>query len=89
MARKALNFKMEETDIIDMKTVAGIYNMSVTDLIKNAVKEYLKNLKRDPFYRLIANVQQASPDETEEILAKIENMTDDDLTIVSTKQFTV
>lgn len=89
MARKALNFKMEETDIIDMKTVAGIYNMSVTDLIKNAVKEYLENLKRDPFYRLTANVQQASPDETEEILAKIENMTDDDLTIVSTKQFTV
>lgn len=89
MARKALNFKMEEADILDMKTVAGVYNMSVTDLIKNAVKEYLANMKRDPFYRLTANVQQASVEETEEILTEIENMTDDDLTIVSTKQFTV
>ena len=89
MAVKAMNFKMEEADILDMKQVAGVFNMSVTDLIKNAIKEYLAELKRDPFYRLTTNVQEATMEEAEEILAEIEGLTDDDLTITSTKQFTV
>jgi len=89
MAAKAMNFKMEEADILDMKQVAGVFNMSVTDLIKNAVKEYLAELKSDPFYRLTVNVQDASEEESAEILSEIEGMTDDDLTIVSTKHITV
>ena len=89
MAAKAMNFKMEEADILDMKQVAGVFNMSVTDLIKNAVKKYLAELKSDPFYRLTANVQDASEEESAEILSEIEGMTDDDLTIASTKHITV
>ena len=89
MAIKALNFKMEESDILDMKQVAGVFHMSVTDLIKNAVKQYIAELKNDPFYRLTANVEAASVEETEEILAEIESLSDDDLTISSTKTFTV
>ena len=89
MATKVMNFKMEEADILDMKHVASVFNMSVTDLIKNAVKEYLSELKNDPFYRLTANVQDASEEETTEILTEIDGLTDDDLTISSRKQFTV
>ena len=89
MAIKALNFKMEESDILDMKQVAGVFHMSVTDLIKNAVKQYIAELKNDPFYRLTANVEAASEEETEEILAEIDSLSDDDLTISSTKTFTV
>ena len=89
MAIKALNLKMEESDILDMKQVAGVFHMSVTDLIKNAVKQYITELKNDPFYRLTANVEAASEEETEEILAEIESLSDDDLTISSTKTFTV
>jgi hypothetical protein len=89
MAIKALNFKMDEAEILDMKEVAGVFNMSVTDLVKNAVKEYVTELKKDPFYRLTVNVQEASEEESEEILDAIEKMSDDDLTIVSTKQFSV
>ena len=89
MAIKALNFKMEESDILDMKQVAGVFHMSVTDLIKNAVKQYITELKNDPFYRLTANVEAASEEATEEILAEIESLSDDDLTISSTKTFTV
>ncbi len=89
MATKAMNFKMDESDILDMKHVAGVFNMSVTDLIKNAVKEYLAELKNDPFYRLTVNVQDASEEETEEILSEIEGLNEDDLTISSTKRFTV
>ena len=47
MATKALNFKMDEAEILDMKEVAGIFNMSVTELVRNAVKEYLDELKKD------------------------------------------
>lgn len=89
MATKAMNFKMDEAEIMDMKQIAGVFNMSVTDLIKNAVREYITELKKDPFYRLTVNVQEASEEESENIMSEINEMTDDDLTIVSTKQFTV
>ena len=87
MAVKAMNFKMEEADIRDMKAVAGVYNMSVTDLIKNAVRQYITELKKDPFYRLTTNIQKASAEESEEILSEIDGLTDDDLTIASVKRF--
>lgn len=89
MATKAMNFKMDEAQILDMKHVAGVFNMSVTDLIKNAVKEYIDELKNDPYYRLTANIQDAANEESAEILNGIDEMTDDDLTIASTKRFTV
>jgi hypothetical protein len=89
MATKALNFKMDETEILDMKEVADVFNMSVTDLVKNAVREYIIELKNDPFYRLTANVPEASEEESEEIMAAIEEMSDDDLAIASTKHFSV
>lgn len=89
MATRALNFKMDDTDIIDMKHVARVFNMSVTDLVKNAVREYISELKRDPFYRLTANVEEASSEESEEILAELEGLSDDDLSIASTKRFIV
>ena len=87
MATKALNLKMDEADINDMKKVAGVFNISVTDLVKQAVKEYIEELKNDPFYRLTVNVEDASAEETEEILAEIDRMDDDDLSITSTRRF--
>ena len=88
MALKALNIKMDESDILDMKSVAGVYNMTLTELMREAIRDKIEELKRDPFYRLTANVQEASTEESEEILTEIEKMTDDDLTIVSSKKFT-
>lgn len=87
MAVKALNFKMEEAEILDMKQVASVFNMTVTDVIKEAVKEYVDKMKQDPFYRLTANVQDASDEETAEILAEIDSLSDDDLSISSSKRF--
>ena len=89
MATKALNFKIDEKQVNDMKSVAGVFNMTITELIKNALDEYIAELKNDPFYRLTANVQEASEEETEEILSEIESMSDDDLTIASKEQLTV
>jgi hypothetical protein len=89
MATKALNFKMDETEILNIKEVAGVFNMSLTELVKNAIDDYVAKLKKDPYYRLTANVQDASDEETEEILSEIEGMSDDELAIAAVKHFEV
>ena len=89
MAVKALNFKMDETEILDMKKVASVFNMTVTDVVKEAVKEYLAKMKSDPFYPLTVNVEDASAEESAEILEEIERLSDEDLAIASVKRFTV
>lgn len=89
MAVKALNFKMEEEEILQMKEVASVFNMTLTDAYREAAKEYVEKMKNDPFYRLTANIRNASPEETAEVLKEIESMTDDDLSIASVKHKTV
>ena len=89
MATRAMNFKMEESEIWDLKQVAAVFNLTATDIIKAGVKEYVEKLKKDPFYRLTASVQEADAEESEEILAEIDALSDDDLAIASTKRFTV
>ena len=85
MAVKALNFKMEEEEILKMKEVAQVFNMSVTDLVRNGVNQYIEELKKDPFYRLTVNVQDADEAETSEILSEMDGLSDDDLKISSSK----
>ena len=85
MATRALNFRMDEKEMLDLKKVASVFNISMTDLVKEAINEHVAKLKKDPFYRLTANVEDASEEETEEILEEIESMTDDDFSIVSVK----
>ena len=89
MASKVMNFKMDEAEIIDMKKVAAIFNISVSDMIREAIKEHIGKLKKDPFYRLTANVEDATPEENDEILAAIGDLSEDDLEIVSSKEFHV
>ena len=89
MAVKVLNFKMDETEILDIKKVASVFNMTVTDIVKEAVREYLEKMKSDPFYRLTINAEEASADESVESLAEIERLSDDDLAIVSVKRFMI
>ena len=86
MASKVMNFKMDETEIMDMKKVAAIFNISVSDMIREAIKEHIGKLKKDPFYRLTVNVEDATPEENEEILAAIDALAEDDLEIVSSKE---
>lgn len=89
MASKVLNFKMDEAEILDLKQVAGVFHLSVTELVREAIRAYLLELKQDPFYRLTAQVQEASPEESEEILGELDRMTDEDLRIASSKRFTL
>ena len=88
MAVKALNFKMDEAKISDMRHVASVYNMTMTDFISEAISDYLDKMKSDPFYRLTACVEDADEEETAEILEAVSSLDDDDLTIASSKRFT-
>ena len=89
MALRAVNIKMDEVQIDDVKHVASVYHMTITDLIKEAVSEYLVKMKEDPFYRLTANVEEAEAAESAEILDAISSMENDDLAISSSERFTV
>lgn len=88
MAVKAMNFKLDEDRIFELKSVASIFNMTVTDIISEALSEYVQKLKKDPFYRLTVNVENASAEETEEILNEINVLSDDDLQISTVRKFT-
>ncbi len=89
MATKAINLKLEESRVMDMKQVASVFHMTMTDVINEALDAYLPKMKQDPFYKLTANVKDASKTETREILSEIENLSDDDLEITTVKHFTV
>lgn len=49
MAKGALNFKMDETDIYEVREAASVYNTTMTEIITEAVHEYLEKLHKDPF----------------------------------------
>ena len=87
MATRALNVKMEESTILAVRKAASVYNLTMTEIIKEALDEYLEKLQNDPFYRLTASVEEASEEESAEILSELDELTDDDLTISSKKSF--
>lgn len=87
MATRAMNVKMEESTILAVRKAASVYNLTMTEIIKEALDEYLEKLQNDPFYRLTANVEEASEEESAEILSELDELTDDDLTISSKKCF--
>ena len=89
MASKAINLKLDEERIMDVKQVASVFHMTMTDVINEALDAYLPTMKADPFYRLTANVKDASKSETAEILSEIERLSDDDLEITTVKRFKV
>ena len=89
MAVKAMNFKMDEMEIAEMKSIGEVYHMSLTQIVREALKEYIGKLKADPYYKLTANVMNADENETAEILSAIENLSDEDLEIASVEQVRV
>ena len=89
MAAKAVNLKLDESRIMDIKHVASVFHMTMTDVINEALDAYIPKMKQDPFYRLTANVEEASNAESLEILSEIDDLSDEDLEITTVKHFTV
>ena len=88
MAVKAMNFKLDEDRMMELKSVASVFHMTVTDVISEALNEYIQKLKKDPFYRLTVNAENADAEETDEILEEINSLSDDDLQISTVRKFT-
>lgn len=87
MASKAINLKMDENRIAEIKSVAYVFHKTITDVVNEALDDYLARVKKDPFYRLTANVEAASEEESDEILSQIETLSDDDLKIAKISKF--
>ena len=85
MAVKTVNIKIEESDFLALEKAANAFHMSVTDLVQNSIHEYIEELKKEPIYRLTANIQNADEAESAEILTAVESLSDDDLTISSSR----
>lgn len=86
MGERAVNFSIEENDLVILSKIASEYSVTVTELIKKVISEYLEKIKKDPFYRLTANFEEVSSEENSEILEMINNLSDEDLTISSVKK---
>ena len=86
MATKAVNIRLEEEKIREIRKVADIFHMTLTDVINEALNEYLPKMQRDPYYRL-SLCEEASAEESAEILKELKGMSDEDLEIVSRKKF--
>lgn len=89
MATRALNLKWDTDNLAEIKQVTQVYHMTLTEFFKEAAEDKLAEMKRDPFYRITANVADASQDESEEILDEINSLSDDDLAISSRKAVTI
>ena len=76
-------------EIADMKKTAAVFNMSPADFVRKAVREYIEQKKHEPYYRMTADIEEADPEETEELLALLDSMTDDDHEIVRADYFFV
>ena len=61
----------------------------MTNLTREAMMEKLTVLESDPFYRITVCAEEASSEETEEILADIESLSGNDLIIATVNRFTV
>ena len=83
----ATNFTIEENDVAILSKVASAYSITITELVKRAIYEYVEKIKKDPFYRLTANIEEASPEESAEIIEILDNLSEDDLEISSVKKF--
>ena len=83
MMTKALSFRTDESEIAEIKKAASAFRMSVAGLIREAVREYIWNRKtaqekKEAFFKRLENVEEASPEESAEILAMIDSLTEDD-----------
>ena len=87
MITKALSFRVDDRDIAEIKQAASMYQMSVAGLLREAVREFIENRKtakkkKEDFFKRLENVEEASPEESAEILAMIDGLTDDDREVV-------
>ena len=89
MEKETLTIKWDAESLEEIRRTARVFNMTVTEFLKEAARAKLAELKNSPFYRLTQNIEDASEEESEEILKEISELSDDDLTVSSSEIITV
>ena len=82
MTVKALSFRTDESEIAQIKKAASMFQMSVAGLIREAIRDYIERRQKKRFFESLNNVEEASPEESAEILAMIDSLTEDDRQVV-------
>ena len=82
MTVKALSFRTDESEIAQIKKAASMFQMSVAGLIREAIRDYIERRQKERFFESLKNVEEASPEESAEILAMIDSLTEDDRQVV-------
>lgn len=85
MALKAVNFKLEEAQLDEIHMLSGVFNKSMTDIVREALAAYIRNAKRDPYYILSHAVEEADPEESDEVIREVNSLSEDDLAISSSR----
>lgn len=86
-ASRAIYLRLDEGEILDIQRIAAVFNTTFTNVVREALSDYLPRKREDPYYRLTAGVEPASPEESDEILEAVESLSDEDLAISSTRKF--
>jgi len=77
------------TLIKDAQESSSFFNMSVEDLLLDALKEYKKARRMDDFFERIQQAEEVSDDENAEIGAELASMTDEDRRIARIETVTI
>lgn len=89
METETLNMKWDAESLEEIRRTARVFNMTVTEFFMESAETKLAELKSSPFYRLTQNIEDASEEETEEILKEISGLSDDGLAVSSSTFITV
>lgn len=86
---KAISLRLDEDMLDEIREVSKIYNITATELIREGIKNILTNKKNDIYFKLITNKTECDEKESAEIMSKINNLSEEDLTVTREEMFEI
>lgn len=78
---KTMSLKLDESLILDIKRISGIFNMTSSEFVRNAVKKEIAEKKNDFMVRM-SNVPYCEEKEEKELIEILSKLSDDDVKII-------
>ena len=86
---KAISLRLDEDMLDEIREVSKIYNITTAELIREGIKNILTNKKNDIYFKLITNKTECYEKESAEIMSKINNLSEEDLTVTREEIFEI
>ena len=86
---KAISLRLDDDMLDEIREVSKIYNITATELIREGIKNILTNKKNDIYFKLITNKTECDEKESAEIMSKINNLSEEDLTVTREEIFEI